>query len=125
MKISSSMIAASQKVFNPNAWERVTDKEGNEVPPVSLKDLWAASMPGLYGKIDGDTAAVTLTVFPSGDTALRLAVPIKGGKPIELPLSGKSELEEGDEVSIDSIIAFELVKAGSEPITRYDAVAVA
>lgn len=125
MLISKSMIASSQAVFNPNSWERVTDAQGNEVPAVSLKDLWAASMPGLYNKIDGTKACVTMTVFPSGDTALRIAVPIKDGKPIELPLSGKSELEEGDEVTIDSIVAFELAKAGSKPITRYDAVAVA
>lgn len=123
--ISQSMLqSASQGIYNPNSWERVKDDEGNVVPPVSLKNLWAAAMPGQWKKIDGDKAVVTLTIFPSGDTALRLAIPIKDGEPIELPLSGHSELEEGDEVSVDSIVAFELCKAGAKNITRYDGVAI-
>ena len=120
MRINQSMIMAAKGVYNPNSWERVTDKNGKVVPAVTLKDLWAAAMPGLWKKIDGDTAVVVEDILPSGDRKLRFAIPIKDGKPMELPISSKSALEEGDEVSINDIVAFELCKAGAENITRYD-----
>ena len=117
-KISASFLAAATKaMFNPSEWRPVGEK-------VSLKDYWEAVYPGLYGRIDGDEAEITATEFADGQVGLRIAVPIKDSDPIELKLSGKSTLEEGDVVKISSLVGQELHKVGSDPIVRWDGEAV-
>lgn len=114
-KFSASLIAAAKKaMFNANKWSPVGE-------PVSLKDLWAVTAPGLYKKIDGTTAEVTEVIFSDGSTGTRIAIPIKGGKPVEIPVSTESELAEGDIVKISTIMGQELEKAGQENIIRFDA----
>lgn len=114
-KLSASLIAAARKaMFNPNKWNPVGD-------PVSLKDVWSVTAPGLYKKIDGDTAEVVEVIFPDGSTGKRIAVPIKNGDPVEIPVSTESDLEEGDFVKISTIMGQELEKAGQDNIIRFDA----
>lgn len=115
-KINSSFVAAVAKsVFNSNTWNPVGE-------PISLKEAWNAAFPGLYEKIDGDTATVVAVTFDSGDTALRISVPIKGEEDIQLKLSSKSDLEEDDVVAIASITGQLLRKAGYDDIIKYDGV---
>lgn len=116
-KISPLFLMAAQKaMFNASNWQPVGDSH-------SLKEIWDAQ--GIdFGSIDGDTADVTSTEFSDGNIGLRISVPFKDGSVVELKLSGKSDLEEGDKVKISSIRGQELHKAGSEPIVRYDGEAV-
>lgn len=114
-KFSASFFSAvSNSMFNGSQWQPY----GEEYP---LKDIWAETNPGLYENIEGDTAEVTATDFADGKISLRITVPFKDGTSVQLKLSGRSELEEGDIVKIDSIKGQELHKAGSNPIVRYDA----
>ena len=114
-KLSSAFVAAAAKsVFNASEWKPFGEK-------YTLKDIWAVTNPGLYEDIDGETAEVTSTEFEDGSISLRIAVPFKDGSTLELKLSGKSDLEEGDIVSIKSITGQELHKVGQDPIVRYDA----
>lgn len=105
--------ATSRSFFNKSDWTPVDE-------PVSLKDLWAVTMPGTYKQIEGDTATVIAQEFEDG-VSLRIAVPLKGGKTIDLKLSSKSDLDEGDVVSIATIKGQLLEKVGQEDIIRYDA----
>lgn len=107
--------AVSKSMFNSSEWKPVGEK-------YSLKEIWDATNPGLYDQIDGTTAEVTLTEFADGQTGYRITVPFKDGSQVELKLSGKSTLEEGDIVKIDSITGQELRKVGQDPIVRFDAV---
>ena len=114
MAISKSMLAiAGKSMFNSSEW-----KPFGEAQP--LKDLWDALYPGedLYNQIDGEEATVVAVDFESGDTALRLEIPLKDGSAIQLKL-GKGDYEEGDKVKISTITAQELHKVGSDPIVRY------
>lgn len=108
------MAAVSNAMFNGSEWKAAGEK-------VSLKDIWAATNPGLYENIQGDEAEVTETEFASGDIAYRITVPFKDGSSIDLKLSGRSVLEPGDKVKIDTIFGQELHKAGQDPIVRFDA----
>lgn len=118
-KLSSGFIVAANKaIFNGSEWKPFGEK-------FSLKEIWDVTNPGLYDNIDGDVAEVTATEFADGEISLRITVPFKDGSSVELKLSGKSELEEGDKVKISSITGQELHKVGSEPIVRYDGEAVA
>lgn len=111
---SSSFLAAAQKsVFNSSEWKPFGQK-------YTLKDIWAVTNPGQYAQIDGDVATVTATTFSDGQVGLRLTIPFKDGSSVELKLSGKTTLEEGDKVKIDSIMGQELHKIGQDPIVRYD-----
>ena len=113
-QLSASFVAAAAKsMFNPSEWKPFGEK-------FNLKDIWAVTNPGLYDQIDGDKAEVTSTEFADGQTGLRITVPFKDGTSIDLKLSGRSDLEEGDEVLISSITGQELHKVGSDPIVRYD-----
>ena len=113
-KISASFVAAAQKsMFNSSEWKPFGEK-------FSLKDIWDVTNPGLYDNVEGDVAEVTATEFADGQVGLRINVPFKDGTSIELKLSGRSDLEEGDKVKISSITGQELHKVGSDPIVRYD-----
>lgn len=115
MAISKSFLAAASNAeFNPSTW---TPVEG-EVH--SLKEIWDAQHPGLYDQIDGDTAPVTATEFENG-IGKRITISFKNGSTMDLKLSGKSVLEEGDEVKIDTIKGQLLRKIGQDDILRYDA----
>lgn len=110
---SASFIAAeASSTFNSSSWTPVGEA-------YSLEDIWAETHPGLYENIKGDTAEVTATNFTDG-VGLRINVPFKDGSSLELKLSGKSNLEEGDKVLISSITGQELKKVGSKNIVRYD-----
>lgn len=110
----SFMAAAAKATFNSSEWKPFGEK-------YSLKDIWKVTNPGLYDQIAGDTAEVTATEFRDGSISLRITVPFKDGSSLELKLSGKSTLVEGDTVKIDSIVGQELHKVGGDPIVRYDA----
>ena len=88
----------------------------------SLKDIWKLQYPGLYEKIDGSLADVVAIYFASGDKSLRIRIPFTDGTYKELKLYGKTNLEEGDQVDISTIIGFEMHKQGLSPIIRYDGV---
>lgn len=114
-KINASFLSAAMKAqFNGGSWSKVGE-------PVSLQDIWAQTMPGVWDEIDGDKAQVIAKTFDSGDVALRIAVPIKGGSVIELKLSSNTDLEEDDYVSINSITGQLLRKPGYEDIVKFDA----
>ena len=109
----SFLVAVSNSQFNPSEWKPFGEK-------YSLKEVWDVTSPGSYEQIAGDTAEVTATEFADGGIGLRISVPFKDGSTVELKLSGRSELEEGDKVKIDSITCQELHKLGNDPIVRYD-----
>lgn len=111
---SAFMQAESRSTFNSSEWKPFGDK-------YTLKEVWDELHPGQYEEIDGDTAEVTATTFKDGEVGLRITVPFKNGTSIDLKLSSRSDLEEGDVVSVDSITMQELHKMGSDPIIRYDA----
>lgn len=114
--VSQSLLQAeATSFFNSSEWKAVGK-------PVSLEDIWAEKHPGLFDEIDGD-AEVTATEFPDGSVGMRLTVHFKDGGSVELKLSSKSELEEGDMVDPNTITIQELHKAGEKPIARYDGIA--
>lgn len=116
MALSKSFLSAATKaMFNSNEWAPVGD-------PVNLKSIWAEACPGLYESIDGDTAPVIGHTFSDGSVAYSIAVPLKGrNAPVELRLSPKCDLTEGDFVKVQSIVGQELSKAGQSNIVRYSA----
>ena len=109
----SFLNAVSNSQFNSSEWKPFGEK-------YTLKEVWEVTNPGAWEQINGDTAEVTATEFADGQIGLRISVPFKDGSNIELKLSGKSALEEGDRVKIASITCQELHKMGSDPIVRYD-----
>lgn len=112
----SSFLAGVQKSqFNKSEWRPY----GEAYP---LKEVWEVTDPGAYEAIDGDTATVTTTTFEDGSTSDRITIQFKDGSSIDLKLSGRSTLVEGDKVKIGSITAQELRKFGQDPIVRYDGV---
>lgn len=114
ISLSNSFINAFTKSqFNPSEWKPFGDK-------YSLQDVWNITNPGAWEEIDGDVAEVTATAFKDGQVGLRITVPFKDGSSVDLKLSGRSTLEEGDKVKISSITCQELHKMGQEPIVRYD-----
>lgn len=117
-RINASFLAAAMKAqFNGGSWSPVGE-------PIALKDIWAATMPGMWKQIDGAVATVVAVTFDNGDVAYRLSVPLKGGDAIELKLSSQSQLEEDDLVAIESIKGQLLRKAGYEDLVKYDGVLV-
>jgi len=108
----SFMAAASQSMFNKSEWKPVGE-------PYALKDIWDQTNPGLYEEIDGDKAKVVAVMFEGQEEpALRIEVPFKDGTSVQLKLA-KGDYDEGDEISISSIVGQELHKVGSDPIVRY------
>lgn len=86
----------------------------------SLKDIWNLQYPDLYEKIDGSLADVVAIIFASGEESLRIKIPFMDGTFKELKLYDKTNLEEGDQVEISTIIGFEMRKKGFDPIIRFD-----
>ena len=114
MGLTASFLSAAKKaMFNPNSWKPVGE-------PVSLKEIWDATSPGMYEEIDGDVATVTSVTFDDGNTAYRISIPMKGGDAVELNHSPQSDLTEYDEVDISSITGQLLRKAGQDDIIKYD-----
>lgn len=116
--ISSAFLRAAKKA-------QYSNQEWREEETISLHDYWDAASPGLWEKIDGNIAEVICKEFTSKTTgevklALKLSVPLKSGATVELSLSSKSILEEGDEVPIDSIKGTRFSMEGKEDIVRYD-----
>ena len=113
-KISASFMAAGVKsVFNSSEWKPVGD-------PVSLVDFLNAMTPGLGSQIEGNKAEVVAVEFGDGSVGNRLEIPFKDGNVIQLKLSGKSSLSEGDYVDISTITGQELKKIGQDNIVRFD-----
>lgn len=106
------LAAAAGSEFNPSDWKPAGD-------PESLEDIWAVLHPGLYKQIDGDKAEVVIASFDNGD-ALRIRIPFKDGSSMDLKVSGKSSLDEGDFVKISTIKGQLLKKVGQKDIVRYD-----
>lgn len=107
-------MAESRSTFNASSWKPVGEE-------YSLKDVWASLHPDWWEQIDGEYADIISTTFQDGNVALKIEVPFKDGSSIQLKLSGRSTLKEGDRVKVSSITAQELTKAGQDPIVRYDA----
>lgn len=113
-KVNASFLANAKKsIFNASDWTPVGE-------PYDLEDVWEDVTGIPYKDISSDKAEITATEFSDGSVGLRIAVPVKDGSVIELKLSGKSDLEEGDYVDISTITAQELKKAGQDNIVRYD-----
>lgn len=113
-KISSAFMAVeSSSMFNASEWKPVPNEKH------SLKEIWAEAHPGMYEKIEGEVAPVTATQFENG-VGLRITIPFTDGSSLDLKLSGKSSLEEGDLVKIDTITGQLLRKLGKNDIIRYD-----
>jgi hypothetical protein len=107
------MAAASTTLFNPNEWAPT----GESHP---LKEIWARQYPGLYDRIEGDTAEVHFRVREDGSQAKRLLVNIKGQKePFELPVGSRSTLLPGQEVKVSTIVGELFRKEGRKSIVRY------
>ena len=112
----SFLKAAGKSFFNASEWTPVGDA-------FSLKDIWAVTNPKAWESLaDGDEteAEVICQEFSDGSEAMRLRVPFKDGSSIDLKLSGRSSLEEGDKVKVNTIKGQELRKMGQDNILRYD-----
>ena len=109
--------AALRAQFPKGSWFPV----GNPIP---LKEIRKIAQPGLWENIDGDTATVIAIELSSGEEVLRISVPIKGGNSVELKLSSDSDLEEDDEVAIESITGQLYRKPGYNDLVKYDAVLI-
>ena len=112
--ISNAFFAAEESsIFNASEWKAVPGEKH------SLKEIWDKKHPGMYDQIAGDTAPVTATQFENG-IAKRITISFKDGSSLDLKLSGKSTLEEGDLVKVDTITGQLLRKLGQNDIVRYD-----
>ena len=109
---NSFLIHATAAMFNGSSWTPTGEK-------MSLKDIWASTNPGLFESIKGNPV-VTATRFEDGQIGYRITVSFTNGSSIDLKLSGKSDLIEGDEVDANSIEGIELAKVGQDNIVRYD-----
>lgn len=112
----SFLKAAGKSFFNASEWTPVGEA-------FSLKDIWAVTNPSGWSQLaDGDDteAEVILQEFSDGSEAMRLRIPFKDGSTVDLKLSGRSKLEEGDKVKVTTIKGQELRKMGQENILRYD-----
>lgn len=108
--------AASTSFFNEARWRPVGD-------PVGYPECLDILYPGASKKVDGNIAEVVTLEFENGFSD-RLVIPMKNSDPIQLKLSGESELVEGDRVDITTIKGQLLEKIGSKDIVRYDAPAL-
>ena len=87
---------------------------------ISLKSLWSATCPEKLAKIKGHTAVVKARELENGFIYLFIEIPFVNGEYEELRV-GESDLEEGDEVDIFSIIAIFIDKGNGDTVVRYDA----
>ena len=85
---------------------------------ISLKSLWSAICPEKLNKIKGHIAVVKAKESENGSTYLYIEIPFIDGENEELRI-GMSDLDEGDEVDIISIIAMFIDKGNGETIIRY------
>lgn len=108
--------AASTSFFNQSNWTPVGD-------PVGYPECLDACFPGASRQVEGNIAEVVTLEFENGFSD-RLIVPLKGGKELQLKLSGETTLVEGDQVDITTLKGQLLEKAGSKDIVRYDAPAL-
>lgn len=108
--------AASGSFFNAATWTPVGE-------PIGYPDYLEAIKPGLSKMVDGNIGEVVTMEFDNG-LSDRLVIPLKGGSQVELRLSGKSNLVDGDQVDITKVTGQLLEKAGSKDIVRYDAPAL-
>lgn len=102
---------------NYSLWEPFGEK-------YTLREVWSVTNPGLYEQINGDEAEVTVITFSDGKIGLRITVPFIDGSSIDLKLSCKSDLIEGDKVKVDTITCQEFHKEGQHPIVRYDGIPI-
>lgn len=116
-KLNSRFLAAESKsFFNSSEWTPQGD-------PVALEDIWSETRPGQWAHLaDGpDTECeVILQEFEDGGESLRIRVPFDDGSTLDLKLSGRSSLEEGDTVKASTIKGQLLSKIGQNDILRYD-----
>lgn len=114
LTLSSAFLQAEKKsTFNGSEW--TPDGEA-----VGLKDLWGITKPGVYDTIDGDLGEVICVRFTDNQVGYRIRIPFKNGSHIDLKLSSRTDLTEGDKVKISSIKAQLLTKVGEDPILKYD-----
>ena len=88
---------------------------------VSLGSLWAITKPEILADIKGDKALVKSRKLSDGSCSLYIEIPLLNDKYEELDLCGMTDFEEGDEVSISSIIAIFTEDVKGKPIVRYEA----
>lgn len=114
LKFSQSLVSAGLKaMFNSSEWTPTGD-------PFTLKDFLDVISPDTYANIEGNTAEVITRDFEDGSYSKRIKLSMKDGSALELKLSGKSDLDEGDLVDISSITGQELRKIGQDNIVRFD-----
>lgn len=87
---------------------------------ISLKSLWSVTCPEKLNKIKGHIAVVKAKECENGLTHLYVVIPFVDGEYEELRV-GESDLEEGDEVDIFSIVALFIDKGNGDTVVRYDA----
>jgi len=87
---------------------------------ISLKSLWSVTCPEKLNKIKGHIAVVKAKECENGLTHLYVVIPFVDGEYEELRV-GESDLEEGDEVDIFSIIAIFIDKGNGDTVVWYDA----
>ena len=75
-----------------------------------------------YKDIDGEDAEIIETEFSDGSTALRISVPLKNGKTMELKATKNIQngFDEGDKIKVSLIYGQELHKIEQDNIVRYD-----
>ena len=113
---SEALLAlAERSMFNPGGWRPVPGTK------ITLKEFWDSKHPGMYELIDGDTMPVEATLRKDGSKSKRILIYLQDEEdPVELPVGTKSELEDGDEVDVDSIYGQSWRKMGREDIFRFD-----
>lgn len=106
--------AVKSSFFINSNWNPVPGSEK------TLEEALNGEVPGLFEEIDGNLGEVQGTEFADGSLTFNIVVPLKDGSAIELRLSGKSELEEGDIVDLSTVKGVTLKKRGEKDIFRYD-----
>ena len=89
---------------------------------ISLKSLWAITRPMDLNKIIGAKATIKAKELENGHIYLYIKLPLANNEYEELRLIGWSDLEEGDEIDISSIIVIFSDNEKGETVLRYDAV---
>ncbi len=88
---------------------------------VSLITYLAATKPEMLNKIVGDTAIVKHKHLDEKHGYKYIELPLGNNQHEELRVFGKADLEEGDEVSILSIVVMFLDNGQGQTLLRYDA----
>lgn len=87
-----------------------------------LNNYLAIAKPEILGKIKGEKAIVEAKEMKNGYLYLFIKLPLNDDSFEELRVLEESEIEEGDEVWISSIIAILLTNNKGEIVVRYDAI---